>query len=83
MNASPITKITSWLEFLGKNLHFVGCATVCGKSEVMLTYILKPKTVVVKNAEVEDPLYIQLNYVSSALVCGMYIVPNRLQSYSH
>ena len=37
MNASPITKITSWLKFLGKNLHLVGCATVCGKSEVMLT----------------------------------------------
>ena len=37
MNASLITKITSWLEFLGKNLHLVGCATVCGKSEVMLT----------------------------------------------
>ena len=36
MNASPITKITSCLEFLGKNLHLVGCATVCGKSEVML-----------------------------------------------
>ena len=35
-DASPITKITSWLEFLGKNLHLVGCATVCGKSEVML-----------------------------------------------
>ena len=47
------------------------------------TYTLKPKAVVVKNAEVEDPLYIQPNYVSSALVCGMYIVPNRLQSYSH
>ena len=40
MNASPITKITSWLEFLGKNLHLVGCATVCGKSEVMLLHIL-------------------------------------------
>ena len=37
VNASPITKITSWLEFLGKNLHLVGCATVCGKREVMLT----------------------------------------------
>ena len=36
MNASPITKITSWLKFLGKNLHLVGCATVCCKSEVML-----------------------------------------------
>ena len=36
MNASPITKITSLLEFLGKNLHLVGCATACGKSEVML-----------------------------------------------
>ena len=23
---------------MGKNLHLVGCATVCGKSEVMLTY---------------------------------------------
>ena len=36
MNASPITKITSWLKFLAKNLHLVGCATVCVKSEVML-----------------------------------------------
>ena len=36
VNASPITKIISWLKFLGKNLHLVGCATVCGKSEVML-----------------------------------------------
>ena len=34
---SPITKIASWLEFLGKNFHLVGCATVCGKIEVMLT----------------------------------------------
>ena len=34
MNASSITKITSWLKFLG-NLYLVGCATVCGKSEVM------------------------------------------------
>ena len=39
MNASPITKITSWLEFLGKNLQLVGCATVCVKSEVMLVCI--------------------------------------------
>ena len=39
VNASPITKITSWLEFLGKNLHLVSCATVCGKIEVMLTYM--------------------------------------------
>ena len=39
MNASPITKITSWLKFLGKNLHFVGCATLCAKSEVMLVHI--------------------------------------------
>ena len=36
MNASPITKITSWLKFLGKNLHLLGCATLCAKSEVML-----------------------------------------------
>ena len=36
MNASPIPKITSWLKFLGKNLHLVGCATLCAKSEVML-----------------------------------------------
>ena len=36
MNTSSITKITSWLKFLGKILHLVGCATVCGKSEVML-----------------------------------------------
>ena len=39
MNASPITKIISWLEFLGKILHLVDCATVCGKSEVMLTML--------------------------------------------
>ena len=26
-----ITKITSWLKFMGKNLHLVGCATVCEK----------------------------------------------------
>ena len=36
VNASPITKITSWLKFLGKNLHLVGCANLCAKSEVML-----------------------------------------------
>ena len=36
VNASSITKITSGLKFLGKNLHLVDCATVCGKSEVML-----------------------------------------------
>ena len=42
VNASPITKITSWLEFLGKNLHLVGCATVCGKSEVMLMNTVFP-----------------------------------------
>ena len=29
-------RITSWLKFLGKNLHLVGCATLCAKSEVML-----------------------------------------------
>ena len=33
---SLITKITSLLKFLGKNLHLVGCATLCAKSEVML-----------------------------------------------
>ena len=38
VNASPITKITSWLKFLGKNLHLVGCATLCTKSEVMLIH---------------------------------------------
>ena len=39
VNASPITKLTSWFKFLGKNLHLVGCATVCAKSEVMLTHV--------------------------------------------
>ena len=39
VNASSITKITSWLKFLGKNLHLVGCATVCSKSEVMLPWM--------------------------------------------
>jgi hypothetical protein len=37
VNSSSITKITSWFKFLGKNLHLVGCAIVCAKSEVMLT----------------------------------------------
>ena len=41
MNASSITKITSWLKFLGKNLRLVGCATVCTKSEVMLTNLIE------------------------------------------
>ena len=36
MNASPITKIIGCFKILGKNLHLVGCATVCAKSEVML-----------------------------------------------
>ena len=31
VNASPITKITSWFKFLGKNLYLVGCVTVCNK----------------------------------------------------
>ena len=39
VNASPITKITSWFKFLGKNLHLLDCATVWAKSKVMLTYI--------------------------------------------
>ena len=36
LNASPITKITSWLKLLAKNLHLAGSATLCSKSEVML-----------------------------------------------
>ena len=40
VNASSITKITSWLKFLGKNLHLVGCATLCAKSEVMLLFVM-------------------------------------------
>ena len=40
MNASTITKITSWFKFLGKNLHLVGCATVYAKSEFMLTHTI-------------------------------------------
>ena len=35
--ASSITNITSWFKFFGKNLHLVDCATVCTKSDVMLT----------------------------------------------
>ena len=36
VNESPITKITKWFKFLGNNLHLVGCAALCPKSEVML-----------------------------------------------
>jgi hypothetical protein len=36
VNASSITKITSWLNFLSKNLRLMGYATVCAQSEVML-----------------------------------------------
>ena len=43
VNASLITRITSWLKFLGKYLHLVGCATVWGKSEVMLIHIRNPE----------------------------------------
>ena len=32
-------KISIWLNFWGKNLHLVGCATVCAISEVMLPNI--------------------------------------------
>ena len=39
VNASSITKMISWLKFLGKNLHLVCCASVCAKSEVMLIFI--------------------------------------------
>ena len=46
VNASPITKITSWLKFLGKNLHLVGCATVCGKCEVMLVNKNAPSEII-------------------------------------
>ena len=47
VNASPITKITSWLKFMGKNLHLVGCATLYAKSEIMLiiTYFLKKRVI--------------------------------------
>ena len=34
-----VAQATKWLKFLGKNLHLVGRATVCAKSEVMLEYI--------------------------------------------
>ena len=40
VNASPITKITSWFKFLGKNLNLVRCAIVCAKSEVMLRWVV-------------------------------------------
>jgi hypothetical protein len=39
VNECPITKITSWFNFLGKNHHLVGCANVCAKIEVMLPYL--------------------------------------------
>ena len=45
VNASPITKLTSWLKFLGKNLHLVGCATLWAKSEVMLLIVIFAKRV--------------------------------------
>ena len=47
VNASPIKKIISWFKFLGKNLHLVGCATVCAKSEVMLLKGYNIKTLLV------------------------------------
>ena len=34
-----IITITTWFKFLGKNLHLVGCTTLCTKSEVMLMYV--------------------------------------------
>ena len=41
MNASQITKRFSWFNFWGKNLHLVGCATVCIKSEVILLLVCR------------------------------------------
>ena len=40
VNASSITKLTSWFKFLGKNLHLMDCATVWDKSEVMLLWAI-------------------------------------------
>ena len=48
VNASSITKIISWLKFLGKNLHLVGCATEYGKSEVMLMLLLTSMQIIIK-----------------------------------
>ena len=41
LNSTPVycsRLYGSWLKFLGKNLRLVVCATVCAKSEVMLTH---------------------------------------------
>ena len=45
INKLPLTKLSgkifnhknSFFKFLGKNLHLVSCATMCAKSEVMIT----------------------------------------------
>ena len=57
VNGSSITKITSQLKFLGKNLHLVDCATVCVKTEVMLTKVHGLK-VRFKLSETRSTLYI-------------------------
>ena len=37
--SSPIKKLYCWFNFLSQNLHLVGCATMCSKSEVILMWI--------------------------------------------
>ena len=49
MNVSSITKMNSWLKFLGKNFRLVVCTTVCAKSEVMLKIVI-PK----EDSETDD-----------------------------
>ena len=84
MNASPITKITSWLEFLGKNLHLMSCATFCAKSEVMLTYIYwRPylHCIFVESTFLRDSLTLKLPF-GGFFVCILSLVCPKLFFYN-
>ena len=79
MNASPITKITSWLKFLGKNLHLVGCATLCSKSEVMLLVVL---AIVVTVEEENNTYKIIVHTMNHNSILDFFFIPIRLRILS-
>ena len=67
VNASSITKITSWLKLLGKNLRLVGCATVCAKSEVMLLWVMATNLLVPDYSE--SPCLMQVFFPGTYFLC--------------
>ena len=72
VNASPITKLTRWLKFLGKNIHLVGSTTLCAKSEVILVVM----SVTVVEEKCFNLLILQFNICGliSAIICYLSLL---------